>query len=312
MSVPKIELRTGEPGPRTIYRDLVNLPDPVKLGLTVRYFNYDDVGLYFQITGSGPGYTFETANLGLLASGSNTYRNLDEFASRAKPATESSEIITLTLKAYTDSGYTDLKWTYDRSVSVVWIKSDDPSYTVDYLNNFDDGTVQGWAVADEANNHTGFPKIDVVTDYVLSAPYSCKMTQEGPLSIDLDFEVRGRLYKSFTTPDKNIIYAIIDIRIGIEYDPLHARPYIINQQFQRNTTVLVFLGKPYTAQNLNKIPVDKWLRIVIPLPKATTVEIRLVSDFCNYHGTVYVNLSDVTHGFTWIDDFKIISKWQFI
>ncbi|MCL6579207.1 MAG: hypothetical protein K6T73_07455, partial [Candidatus Bathyarchaeota archaeon] len=86
-----IELRLSDVDPpapepkRTIYRDIANLPDPVKLGLTIRYFNHDDVGLYFQITGSGTGYTFGTVNLGLLASGKNAYINLDEFASRAKP-----------------------------------------------------------------------------------------------------------------------------------------------------------------------------------------------------------------------------------
>ena len=70
-----IELRLSDVDPpapepkRTIYRDIVNLPDPAKFGLTIRYFNYDDVGLYFQITGSATGYTFGTVNLGLLASG---------------------------------------------------------------------------------------------------------------------------------------------------------------------------------------------------------------------------------------------------
>lgn len=150
----------------SVYTDLVNLPDPVELGLTVRIFNYDDVTLYMKVDGYKAGWTFTENNLGSVASGASTYDNLDDFGTRARPASETVDSVTVRLRAYTDSGYSNLKWTYERSVSMVFLKTDDGSWTTDVSNNFDDGTVQGWAA-------TGI--IDVATDYVLSVPYSCRM-----------------------------------------------------------------------------------------------------------------------------------------
>jgi len=300
MSVPKIELRAGETEPRTIYRDLLNLPDPVKLGITIRYFNHDDVDLYFQITGSATGYTFGTVNLGLLASGANAYQNLDEFASRAKPSAETSETITLTLKAYTDSGYTNLKWTYNRNVDVIWIKSDDPSYTQEVLNNFDDGTVQGWDVAEEVN----CPAVDkhAHTDFVLSAPYCLRSygCTTGPAG-----EIRYRVYKSFTTPNKDKVYAIIDLRLttAIEEGAGSDGAYSKYLRIQRDTTILVHLGRAYDGVTSHYVPKQKWIRIVVPLPKNTTLELRIVYD---YYGSSS-NAAPRCGGMR-MDDFKIISK----
>lgn len=303
-----IELRLSDVAPpapdppRTIYRDVLNLPDPVKLGITIRYFNYDDVDLYFQITASKTGYTFGAVNLGLLASGADAYRNLDEFGSRAKPsageftAGEFDEPITLILKAYTDAGYTDLKWTHERTVTVHWIKSDDVAWTQDVLNDFDDGTVQGWAVVDEFQIKAGFPTLAVATDYVLSAPYSLKMTSSPEFTYA---EARSRLYKSFTTPDKPVVYAILNLRQS-NSDPTHLRHKYV--QVQRDGSILVFVGKPYNTAGVDDVPKDKWLRIVVPLPPNTALELRVVQDIYSgaYVGDQYFWL--------WMDDFKIVSK----
>ena len=302
-----IELRLSDVDPpaaepkRTIYRDIVNLPDPVKLGITIRYFNHDDVDLYFQITGSGTGYTFGTVNLGLLASGANAYQNLDEFASKTKPSTgdlpngEMEENITLTLKAYTDSGYTNLKWTYERVVTVHWINSADPAFTVDVLNNFDDGTVQGWAAVNEAGNSAGYPTLAVATDYVLSPQYSLKMAQTNTTSGGI--ELRARIYKSFTTPNKSKVYAIFDIRANVSSA---AQVFIQYITINEDTTILVFLGRPYVGAGTQFLPLAKWIRCVVPLPSNTTLELRVVQDW-NLNSPTYV-------GYLWMDDFKILSK----
>jgi len=273
--------------PKTIYRDVVNLPDPVKLGLTIRYFNYDDVSLYFKIFGAGTGYTINPVELGSLGSGQNAYRNLDEFASRAKPSSgafsggEFEEQITLTLKAYTDSGYSNLKWTFERVVTVHWIKSDDPAFTVDYLNNFDDGTVQGWAVLNEQG---GSPSLAVATDYVLSTPYSAKVSVSY-----ISNQVRTRLHKNFTTPNKNKVFAIANIREGATYTK--------NLRIQKDDDILVWLGRPYDDVTQDYVPADKWLRVVVLLPKNTTLNFRIVEERRST-GTRYF----------WMDDFMIISK----
>jgi len=304
-----IELRLSNVDPpasepkRTIYRDIVNLPDPVKLGLTIRYFNYDDVGLYMQITGSATGYTFGTVNLGLLASGANKYINLDELASRAKPTVaqlpngEMSENITLTLKGYTDAGYTTLKWTFDRIVTVAWINSADAAFTVDFLDNFDDGTVDGWAVANEADAYN-VATISVATDYVLSTPTSCKMTQAGSAV------GRARLYKSFNTSSRTIQYAIFDIRLDVAWDYASnwvAEKYIEIQK-DAGATLLIHLGKAHDTVNSNYVPIKKWIRLVVPITPSSTVELRIVVD------AYYYLIANHCWQYLWLDDFKIISK----
>jgi hypothetical protein len=321
-SESEVELRLSNVDPptpepkRTIYRDIVNLPSTVKLGLTIRYFNYDDVGLYFQITGSGTGYTFGTVNLGLLASGANAYQNLDEFASRAKPSAsdlpngEKEENITLTLKAYTDSGYSNLKWTFERVVTVHWINSADAAWTVDpqypagNSTNFDNGTVQGWAAANELNNDSGYPTLEVATDYVLSTPYSVKMTgrDNAATSVTGQRECRSRLYKSFTTPNKDTVYAIADIRYAA-----YASGNMMgkNLQIARDTTLLIFIGRPYDTVGTVYIPANKWVRLVVPLPKNTTLEIRLIMSVLKYYSGGVEPYQD---HYLWLDDFKIISK----
>lgn len=282
--------------PRTIYRDVLNLPDPVLLGLTIRYFNYDDVGLYFRITASATGYTFGTVDLGLLGSGASRYENLDEFGSRAKPVVgdftegEFDESVTLILRAYTDAGYTDLKWTHERTVTVAWIKSDDAAWTQDELDDFDDGTVQGWAVANEVGIP---PTIAVVSDYVLSAPYSVRMATLA----SMPQEERSRLYKSFTTPDKSVVYAILNLRQGCQ---LYQWMKYIN--VQRDASVLVYLGKPFdSSTGAHYFVIDKWVRIVVPLPRNATLEIRVVQDW-------FCDTSTDQNVWLWMDNFKIISK----
>jgi hypothetical protein len=295
----KIELRLTDVNPpdpdppRTIYRDIVNLPNPTLLGITIRYFNHDDETLYFQITGSGSGYTFNTVNLGSLASGSSAYYNLHDFASRARPSPsqlpngEVEETIKLILKAYRDSGYTDLKWTYEREVTVHWLNSNDPSFTLDYLNNFDDGTVQGWAVANEALNASGYPKLSVVTDYVLTEPYSICMQQKASSPGTL----RARLYKSFTTPNRDIIFAIMGVRINAT-----ASNWNKSIQIKHGDILDVYLA----GSSTNPVPANVWMKIIAMLPKNTTVEVRVVHE---------IAIADTSkYPLCWLDDFMIMSK----
>ena len=297
MSVP-IELDVGDP-PRTIYTDIVDLPDPVQLGLTIRAYNYDDVALYFQVTALCNGWTFGTVDLGSVGSGASIYRNLDQFGSRAKPTSEREEIIKLILKAYTDAGYSDLKWTYERNVDVVFIKSDDPSYTVDVLNDFDDGTAQGWGASGESENTDVY--LDAGrTNFVLSAPYSIRLRQY--TTVVGTYEARSRLHKQFTTPDKDVIFAIINVRA--EVSPVgSAWAYNKYGEIRRDTVILVHVGREYDDVQVHYFPNAKWLRIVVPLPKNATVEVRIIHSLVNYRSAV-----DLANMFMYMDDFKIISK----
>lgn len=308
-SATQVELRfsdvappTSDP-PRSIYTDLVNLPDPVYLGLTVRIFNYDDVALYMRVDGYATGWSFTTNDLGSLASGGDMYRNLDNLANRAKPASATTQQITVRLRAYTDSGYTNLKWTFERVVDVVFVKSDDGSWTLDVNNNFDDGTVQGWAVATEENQLGGYPLIQVRTDFVLSTPYS--------------------------------------IRMVLRYNDAHTM-YNQGLYIRRDGTLLVKVGEGFRGLSGSSvvyigdlIPINRWLRIVAPLPGNTALEVQ-IADECNsyyptgnlgwrsrarlYKSFTTPNRANVfmifdcrpsrsgADGYLWMDDFRIISK----
>jgi hypothetical protein len=275
--------------PKTIYTDIVGLPDPVMLGITIHYYNHSDETLYMKIFIEGPSpWSSNAVALGSLAGGANAYVNLDNFTSRTKPTSATTEVLTLTLRGYTDSGYSILKYEFSRSLTVVFIKSDDGSWTQDVLNNFDDGTIQGWSAIAEVGL---VDSIGVTTDYVLSTPYSLKIvTGTGQYS-----RQRIRVYKSFTTPNKDNVYAIFNVRLGAIADAVVTK----NLTIKRDDTILIFLGRAWDDLfQSNYVPANKWLRIVVPLPKNTTLEIRIIAEFYvyNYKGTI------------WQDDFKIISK----
>lgn len=228
----------------SIYTDLASLPDPVELGLTARIFNYDSVTLYMKMDGSGPGWTFTENNLGSLASGANMYENIDDLGSKAKPASETVESITVRLRAYTDAGYANLKWTYERSIVMVFLKTDDGSWTTSISNNFDDGTVQGWLATEVC---------EVASDYVLSVPYSC----------------RGDY--SATKPSLYIGSA-----------KLHAL------EIQKDTEVILKFGKEYRAKDSTiYVPMNKWMRFVVPLSPSETFELELFSDWSVNAGTFW-------------------------
>jgi len=317
----KIDLRftgTDPPDPEpqcVLYRDIVDLPDPTWLGLTIRYFDDDVVALYFQITGDNANYSFQTVQLGMLAAGTNDYKNLDAFASRSKPLPadlpggEWMESVDLVLKAYADAAYTNLKWTFTKTLFIHWINSIDAAWTQDVLNSFDDGTVQGWAVAVEAGGGYG-ATLTVAADYYLSTNGSLKVSEH----------------------------------IGEPGSPdsVHLK-YL---QVWGNSTSLVFLGKPCDTVRSDYLPQSTWMRIVVPLTPNTELTVKVQQDveaFANYvapygetrfniyktfttankpevfaiinvrmyscasyklPGGTYWALAD----FLWLDDFKIISK----
>ena len=125
--------------PRTIYTDIVAMPDPMLLGITIHYYNHADENLYMKIFIEGPNpWSSNSVALDLLNSGSNSYINLDNFTSRTKPTSATTEVLTLTLRGYSDSEYSTLMYEFSRSLTVVFIKSDDGTWTTDFLNNFDD------------------------------------------------------------------------------------------------------------------------------------------------------------------------------
>ena len=284
--------------PKTVYSDIVSMPDPMLLGLTIHYYNHSDGALYMKIFGSGTGWSSNSVALGYLGTGANNYYNLDNFLSRAKPAAATTESITLTLKGYSDAGYTTEVYSFSRNVTVIFIKSDDGTWTTDFGDNFDDGTVQGWAVVDEYYSR---PTIAITAGYVLSPAYSLIM-QFTDVYNHIYF--KSRLYKSFATPNKENLYAIINLRVDHAcYGGNCATMYhsVALIEIKEDTTVKMQLGK---SAYLTGVPDSKWIRLIIPLTKSATVilKIGVVGYRAGGASGDYVRIQ------TWLDDFKIISK----
>jgi len=278
--------------PKTVYTDLVDLPDPMLLGLTIHYYNHSDIALYMKIFIAGTNWSSGSVEMGSLGSGTDAYRNLDNFSSRAKPASETTETMSLTLKGYSDAGYSTELYSFSRDVTIIMIKSDDGTWTLDEEDNFDDGTVQGWACS-------GCSFFEAAGDYVLSAPYSLRAWRGGGGSGH--YKITLDVYKSFLTPDKPTVYAIFNIRsygviyMGVPYD------FIKIWEIKKNSDVLVHLGRTYDIIHAHYAPNAKWIRIVVPLPRSVTLTLHQYAEWVCYQG-----------GFDncrlWLDDFKIISK----
>jgi len=296
MSCCKLDLKVY---PKTVYTDLAGLPDPILLGLTIHYYNHSDQSLYMKIFISGPSpWSPNAVELGSLGSGSNAYKNLDNFTSRTKPSQETTEELTLTLRGYNDSGYSELKYEFSRSLTVVFIKSDDGSWTTDINNNFDDGTVQGWSAIAELR---GVASLGVATDYVLSPPYSLCLHSHCEFEYEcVEQEVRHRIEKAFTTPNKSKVYAVMNIRVSSGTGPVGSTKYV---EVRTASATLIHLGKLYVNDIVDYIPVGKWMRIVIPLPSNASVTIQIAVD---RRGSTFGY--GLYGAYLWLDDFKIISK----
>lgn len=292
--------------PKTIYSDIVDMPDPMFLGTTIHYYNHSDITLYMKIFGSGPtGWSSNSVALGSLSSGSNAYINLDNFLSRTKPSGARTETLTIILRGYTDSGYTDLFAEFSRTVTVIFIKSDDGTWTTDFSNNFDDGTVQGWSGSYSWDSTPGPHDpmsflFEVATDYVLSTPYSLKTEVIAPSHDFSYFYIRLSTYKAFAIPSHATVYAIFNVRFYTDSPGIRIK-YL---DFLSGDTILTHLGTIWTSSTSNDIPISKWMRIVIPVSSyaGTTITLKircLAFKEVNYDGISVIQ---------WLDDFKIISK----
>ena len=272
---------------KTIYADILNMPDPMQLGICARIFNLDDIGLYMQLEGSHPNWTFTPVNLGSWASGTSKDIPRRAFGSRAKPAVETVEVIAITLNAYTDGGYSNLKWTMTRNITVFIVDSIDASWSLDEDDNFDDGTVQGWAASSSTPPVGGF---GVANDYFLSPPWSLKATEGGTYWFWDEW-----FYKSFNTADKDHVLAIADVR----FEQRLGLQYYFSFQILIDGVVTVY-PLPTEKYWERTFRLGFWYRFVFPLPRNSTVEIRL-----KYFGNSnahpwYLDM--------WLDDFRIISK----
>ncbi len=295
-----IELRFSELKPpakephKTFYCDLRDVTDPVYLGLGTWIFNHDSVTLYMQVTGSGTGWTIGSTNLGSLLAGNNFRKEIGRFASKAKPSGETTDTITVTLNAYTDGGYSNLKWTFEKSVEVFFFDSTDPSWTTDELDNFDDGTVQGWGCyRRDVGENCGFVGYCRVNSTVSRSPPNSLQKYCNNTSASGD-DVEG-FYKTFTLPDKDLVLMIADVYfVG---NATSVRGFYLSHG---NTLIPLLLENGVEINScFNDTPKSTWVRLIARLPRNITEQLRV--GYKCLHGA-WANVR------FYMDDFKIISR----
>jgi hypothetical protein len=305
---PKIGFKSSLP--RTIYEDVVSellgVGGNHYLGLTIHYYNCSGQNLYFRFTGSGPaGWTSGSVDLGLLADGAESFKDMFNFMYRTSPVWETTETLSFTLAGYTDAGYTNLYCTFTRQTTMIFIRRTDAEWTEDYFESFEGG-VGGWAVVAEQEGHSAdYQTIGVDnTHYVepLLTGQALFVTYGGYYN-GAYRERRWRIYKSLTTPNKNEVYAYIHIRLeadrpcgGVSYKVCFKHIKIWFGKY------LVYIGQPYDGNTAEYVTRSRWYRIIVPLPANTTEELRIIIDAgINAGGTS-------AEAYTYIDCIRILSR----
>jgi len=240
---------------------------------------------YYKIEGitSGGGWTPQAAQqLGAIASGTGTRFNVPDFMQRTTPASPVTEDITLRISRYPDNTYTDPPEAIaDRVVTHKFI--DSGAMTLLNLDNFDDGTVQGWTLTQQ---ESGYFTMGVDSTYHISPAYSLRMRGRNTWSSAWRTKW-GRASKPFVVPSASEAYLVINVMVRKTGASVHYTFAIYN-----NGVIVAELNP-----SDNQIIFDKWMRLVIPLETGITNAIDL------HH---YVGITDTKLTYIYFDDLKIV------
>ena len=251
---------------------ITDLPDPFTFNLLLSITNNENQDLYFRATLVNPpaGYSNYTKNLGLISAGGSALKLYS--LTRSKPALtdgEYTEALTVRVEAYTDSAYSNLYATKDIQVTVTYIDHKDPAFTVIDVDNFDDGTVEGWAQRDIGENFThkragpGAPEVG--SGHYVSQPYA--------LTTDVAyFESNNAVVKSFNVPSGYTkAYLVMHFWSNGDWGIR-----IVNSQGKK-------LVKPSTLLND-----QKWYRVAVKLPTGESTTVQLQGETRWYVDEIYV------------------------
>jgi len=213
--------------PHTVYADIRDLPSPVQLGLRIVVTNQLGGTRYIQaqLSGGVAGqWTHNAQNLGSLADGTSAIYVIHNFSQRTSPPSpteltngEGEETLTLHVRAYTDSGYTNLDAEETLDFNLVWLDSEHSSWTVLDTDDFETDT-EGWS----AYNTT--PKVvtafDRQSDVAVHGTYCLRIY--GDYSGDVNYrEGNWGMQKTFTIPVATKVFAILHTRARVysaQYD----------------------------------------------------------------------------------------------
>lgn len=266
---------------RTLYADIRGLSDPFWISLTAQC--YSNIARALILNAQGRNWYFGPRNI--AAEGGSFWYNMHNFGYRERPLHESLDEVLVKLSA---SG----GLLAQRQMGIHLIDSEDPCWDIDYEDNFDDGTKQGWT------HLSGGDSSSVVSEYVMSSPFALRGTT---FSAVQDTWQLIRIGKQITTPDKNEVYAILHCRAREQNNPPGATDGEFRELYFEGSSYWSRIGWDSAQAYGGKPPVDQWMKLMIPLPRNQTFYISV-------YGWFWVDNFFGCFGHLYIDDFKVISR----
>jgi len=242
------------------------LPDPMSINFTFKATNVSGVVVYVGVqlvSPPEPAWTdFSEVHCGSLGVGEDDYFLFDT-PKRTKPATGTTEVVTLRVTYYSDAGYS------------VELNHEDIAYTYTYVDFTDAGT---YNVVDDDTFETdleGWTKVDEVGSTVLTRDTAKART--GIASMKhysvADGEV-GYATKSFTISDVGSAFIRIWFNLFVNDA---ACEYILElitdagESVTKRTLPIAMDGTPKCASEI----CDQWLCVAAKIPTNGTYEVRL-------------------------------------
>jgi len=267
-----------------IYIDISEEDDPVRPILTLEIYNGGPQDLYIKLEAEGPEeWAFTPVELGQFPAGGKRTVTVENWAQRPLPGTELTETITLHLKCYTDSGYTDYLGEVRQSLNVHFIDLEAMMVVDD--DDFTENT-EGWSVGSLASDHYVTPPSSLYRDgTVISSGWSVSECEyESNLLVT---------YKSYDIPEAGEAFVCLYVRFA--HDEIWPELSLVERYVavEVNDKTVLFATEP-----------DKWYKVVTPIPVNTTVTVR-VKAYLNVHAEASFTASEDLDVKLWVDHVRV-------
>jgi len=267
-----------------IYIDISEEDDPVRPILTLEIYNGGPQDLYIKLEAEGPEeWAFTPVELGLFKAGEKRTVTVEGWAERPLPGTELTETITLHLKCYTDSAYTDYLGEVRQSLNVHFIDLEAMMVVDD--DDFDTNT-EGWSAGSLASDHYVTPP--------KSLRYSKTVVQENePVDECNVLGVPVKINKSFTIPDASEAYVSLYVRFT--HSELWSEISLVERYVavKVNGKTVLYATEP-----------DKWYKVVTPVPVNTNVTVEVEARVA-VHVDVSHTTPDCLELHYWLDHVRV-------
>jgi len=266
------------------YQDIEGLSSPLTENFPIGVTNNETAAKYIraQLVSPPAGWGSYDVQLGSVAAGTSTF--LIFSPTRTTPtltAGEYEESLTLRISVYNDAGYSELYGSAELTFTMSFFDSTDPAWTVVDIDNFDDGTLEGWAMSTTGIIDESCPNSwasGARTEHFITSPYSLGIPAQA---------TRDHCYKDFTVG--NVTKARLVVHAYLE--TYYYGGFLTMLALQRGSDLILPGGVSRV------MPHDVWIRLSYSFPVNATTRLRYA-----------VNYIDASTPRVWLDKIKIIRK----